>query len=185
MRSAAETLLPQWPNFHSINATAESTTLPPASIDFVIAGQAFHWFDPIATRKEFRRILKPPGIVALIWNERRLQESPFTQAYEKLVHEFETDLTAARAKSITATGREALNDFFPPASCHERVFDNPQKLDRQGLIDRISSSSYMPLPSDPRYPQMLQTANTIFDAHQQNGLVTMPHDTHVFFGRLS
>jgi SAM-dependent methyltransferase len=185
MRSAAETYLADFPNFHSISATAEATTLPPASVDFVVAGQAFHWFEPRATRKEFLRILKPAGIVALIWNERRLQDSPFTQAYEELIQKFQIDLTVAKSKSITATDSLAMQAFFSPAGCRQRTFDNPQLLDRHGLIDRISSSSYMPLPDNPRYAEMVQEASSIFDAHQHNGTVTMPHDTHVFFGQLS
>src|SRR5437764_251262 len=45
MREAAEKLLKGYRNFHSVNGTAESTTLAESSVDFVIAGQAFHWFD--------------------------------------------------------------------------------------------------------------------------------------------
>jgi len=185
MRSAAETHLARRPNFHSVDAVAEATTLPPASVDFVIAGQAFHWFDPPAARKEFLRILKPAGIVALIWNQRSLQDSPFAQAYERLTQDFQVDLVVAKFRSTTATDQSTLKSFFSPAGYQQRTFDNPQPLDHQGLIDRICSSSYMPLPSDPRYADMIQIASSIFDAHQHNGLVTMPHDTHVFFGRLA
>src|SRR5687767_9761581 len=45
MRAAAETLLASYPNYHSIAGTAEDTTLPDQSIDLIVAGQAFHWFD--------------------------------------------------------------------------------------------------------------------------------------------
>jgi hypothetical protein len=89
------------------------------------------------------------------------------------------------AWSLTPTGHSKLRNFFDPAGCQQRIFDNPQLLDRQSLIDRICSSSYMPLPGDPRYTAMLEAAISVFDAHQQNGLVKMPHDTYVFFGRLT
>jgi len=185
MRSAAETYLADFLNFHSISATAEATTLPPASVDFVVAGQAFHWFDPIATRKEFLRILKPAGTVALIWNERRLQNSPFANAYDVLIKNFQTDAKVVKARSLVGTDRTILNAFFAPATCQQRRFDNPQLLDRQGLIDRIFSSSYMPLPGSQRHAELLHAINAVFDAHQENGAVTMPHDTEVFFGQLS
>jgi SAM-dependent methyltransferase len=185
MRTAAESYLAQFPNFHSINATAEATTLPSASVDFVIAGQAFHWFDPIAAGKEFLRILKPAGTVALIWNERRLTDSSFAQAYDNLIKQFQTDPEVVKARSLIGTDQTTLQAFFSPGICRTRTFDNPQKLDRQTLIDRIFSSSYMPLPDSPRHAEMLQAINAIFDLHQNNGTVTIPHDTELFFGRLS
>jgi len=45
MREAGERLLRAYPKFNSIGTTAEATALPDSSIDFVTAGQAFHWFD--------------------------------------------------------------------------------------------------------------------------------------------
>jgi SAM-dependent methyltransferase len=185
MRSAAEIYLADFPNFHSISATAEATTLPPASVDFIVAGQAFHWFDPTAARKEFLRILKPAGTVVLIWNERRLQDFPFAEAYDQLIKQFQTDPEVVKARSLIGTDQTTLHAFFAPALCQQRTFDNPQQLDRQGLIDRIFSSSYMPLPGSPRHAELLQAINAVFDAHQDNGTVTMPHDTEVFFGRLT
>ena len=61
MRLAAERLLAGVKGFHSVDGRAEATTLPAGSVDFVTAGQAFHWFDPGPTRAEFRRLLTPGG----------------------------------------------------------------------------------------------------------------------------
>ena len=58
MRRKAEAALGSNPSFVSIDATAESTGLGDASVDFIVAGQAFHWFDPPRARREFTRILK-------------------------------------------------------------------------------------------------------------------------------
>src|SRR2546430_17738249 len=67
MRAAAERLLAAYPNFKSVVGTAEATTLTDASVDFVTAGQAFHWFDAAGARREFTRILQPGGWVVLEW----------------------------------------------------------------------------------------------------------------------
>ena len=53
MREAAEELLQAYPNFKSVHGTAEATTLDDSSVDFVTAGQAFHWFDIEGARREF------------------------------------------------------------------------------------------------------------------------------------
>ena len=63
MREAAERLLNKYPNFKSINGTAEATTLAIQNVDIITAGQAFHWFNQTKTRVEFLRILKPGGWV--------------------------------------------------------------------------------------------------------------------------
>jgi len=80
MREAGERLLSAYPRFTSVDGRAEATGLADASVDFVTAGQSLHWFDLKASRREFRRILKPSGWVAIVWNDRR-DESPFMQAY--------------------------------------------------------------------------------------------------------
>src|SRR5205085_307068 len=70
MREAGEKSIEQYPKFVSLEGFAEATTLSNHSVDFVVVGQAFHWFDQQSTRAEFSRILKPSGWVVLIWNER-------------------------------------------------------------------------------------------------------------------
>ena len=70
MRQAAELSLAHYPGFTSVDGRAEATTLADDSVDFVTAGQAFHWFDAAASRVEFNRILRPGGYTALVWNAR-------------------------------------------------------------------------------------------------------------------
>ena len=57
--------------------------LSPASVDLVTAGQAFHWFDRDRARAEFRRILRPIGMAAIIWNERLVSTSPFLELFQQ------------------------------------------------------------------------------------------------------
>ena len=70
MRTYAEAQLTGRPGFHSVPGSAEATTLPPASIDLLVAGQAFHWFNLAPARAELLRILRPGRWAALLWNER-------------------------------------------------------------------------------------------------------------------
>ncbi len=76
---------------------AEATTLADKSSDLVVCGQAFHWFDLGRSKNEFRRILRPPGWVALIWNERKTHTTPFLAAYEQLLKTYATDYRAHRS----------------------------------------------------------------------------------------
>ena len=54
MRAAGEEYLASFDSFVSIDASAEATTLESGTIDFVTAGQAFHWFEPVAACREFQ-----------------------------------------------------------------------------------------------------------------------------------
>src|ERR1019366_8204811 len=56
MRIAGEHMLRGFGNFHSVDGRAENTGLGDASVDLAVSGQAFHWFDPVRTRDELRRI---------------------------------------------------------------------------------------------------------------------------------
>src|SRR5438132_150300 len=69
MLESARESLNDCAGFVPVAGRAEATTLADRSVDFITAAQAFHWFDKEAARREFARILKPRGWVALIWNE--------------------------------------------------------------------------------------------------------------------
>ncbi len=77
MRVPLELLQRDWPSLQVVAGAAEATTLADASVDFVVVGQAFHWFDPWRTRLEFGRILRPGGRVALVWNVRDKSSTEF------------------------------------------------------------------------------------------------------------
>jgi SAM-dependent methyltransferase len=51
-----------------VAGTAESIPLPDSSADGVFAADAFHWFEAEAALAEIARILKPGGVLALLWN---------------------------------------------------------------------------------------------------------------------
>lgn len=182
MREAAGQLLSSYPTFRSVAAPAEATTLPDASVDLVTAGQAFHWFDPVRARREFARILRPGGWVALIWNERRIDDSPFSRDYEHLLSTFCPDYETIHHSHID---RAVLAQFFAPSPFETHLLDNHQSFDFEGLQGRLLSSSYAPESGDPRHEPMLAQLQQIFSRHQQNGRVRFDYDTQLFLGRLT
>lgn len=180
MRRAAERCLSEFPKFASIDGTAEATKLPDRSVDLVVAAQAYHWFDARLTRNEFARILKPGGHVALIWNERLLDENRFLIEYEALLKEFANDYDQVRHDLIDVARleREFSADFAHAA------FPNAQILDFQGLRGRMHSSSYMPPESDPRAPELSAKLESLFDKYSENGRIKLLYQTNVFYTRL-
>src|SRR5262249_3294809 len=91
MRAAGEEYLASYDGFNLVDGSAESTTLGEASIDFITAGQSFHWFDHDSARREFARILNANGWMVILWNDRRMEEAPFTRGYEAVLEQFGND----------------------------------------------------------------------------------------------
>ena len=177
MREAAEAYLGEFPNFISHDATAESTNLENASTDFVIAAQAFHWFDPVKTREEFKRILKPAGFIALIWNERQLDTTEFLREYEQLLLKYATDYERVRHENID---QPKLSAFFETGYESAR-FENVQVFDYEGLRGRLLSSSYMPADDDPIFPALEKELSAVFAKHSEKDRIKVFYDTNIYY----
>jgi SAM-dependent methyltransferase len=181
MREAGEQLLRGYERFRSIDATAEATTLFDHSVDFITAGQAFHWFDRLRVGAEFARILKPHGWIVLIWNERRIDSTPFLRAYEQLLRTYSTDYAEVDHKLID---QDVIRAAFPTMSFQLRTFNNEQRFDLAGVTGRLLSSSYAPETGHPKHAPLLAELAAIFEEHQQNGEIVLKYDTRVNYGQV-
>ena len=182
MRQAGEEYLASYDGFASINGSAESTTLDDASVDFVTAGQAFHWFDQNAARSEFTRILKPEGWVVVIWNERLTDTTPFVRAYESLLREFGTDYASVKE---SYPNEQHMRDFFGANPYNSHGLPNFQGFDFDGVAGRLRSSSFIPAPDAPNFAPMMEELQRIFVEFNQDGQVRLEYTTHVYFGHLA
>jgi len=180
MREAGEEFLRSYVNFTSVAGAAEVTTLPDASVNFVTAGQAFHWFEPKAARREFCRILAPGGWVVVVWNDRRM-DTPFARDYEAMLTHYGTDYTQVRDSYPQA---QTIKNFFGDVAFAERNLNNGQLFDWNGLSGRLRSSSYAPREGHANYAEMMEELGRIFRAHQEDGRVRMEYVTRVYFGQL-
>ena len=180
MRRAGDAFLSGYPNFQSLDGTAEHTGLPDASLDLVAAGQAFHWFDPAVARAEFRRILRPPRWVVLIWNERRVS-GPFLEGYEALLNRWAPEYKVVDHRRIDSN---LLREFFGSDDWELATFDNEQIFDFAGLRGRLMSSSYAPQPDSDAFEPMMAELEGLFQAHNDSGAVRLMYDTVVYYGKL-
>ena len=182
MRQAGETHLDGYTNFESVDGRAEATGLAPASADLATVGQAFHWFNPNHTRREFMRILRPPGWVVLVWNSRRAHSTPFLRGYEQLLRDLISDYARVTEKNI---GDEALSDFFGGrARFEEAWFENVQNLTWEELRGRALSSSYAPQAGDPAHAGFVERLRRLYDEHEENGRIAFEYDTRLYWGCL-
>lgn len=163
-----------------IDGSAEKTTLPDHSVDLITCAQAFHWFDALASKAEFARILKPGGWVALIWNERRTDENEFSREYEALMHRFNPDYHKTQDHGLAA-----LQAFMDPHPVIQRTFDFRQELTREGLIGRSMSSSYAPARGTALETLFKGELSSLFERFADEGRVMMRYQTQLFLSQWS
>jgi SAM-dependent methyltransferase len=185
MRAAAAELLGGHPRFRQQSGRAEATGLADASVDAIVAGQAFHWFEPKAARREFVRVLRPGGLVALIWNDRRLAGCPLLEDYDRLLSEHCPEY-GERLRS--APPEPGLAAFFSPTPMHAACFENSQRLDWEGLRARALSASYVPRHG-PAHEGFFAGLRESFRRHAAPAAdgrpaVDLLYDTRVFWGLL-
>jgi len=149
-----------------IDGTAEATGLPNASVDVVAAFQAWHWVEHAVAVAEARRILRPGGRLAVVYNERD-ERNPFTAAYGAIVRRHMLEPTeqqrAAALLAFTTIDPERTRRF---------EFVNVQRFDRDGLHQRARSTSYLP-QSGPAADAMHAEIDESFGAHERDGAVDM------------
>ena len=157
MREQAECVLDGREGYRSVCGAADNTGLSDVSVGCVTAAQAFHWFDADAFKRECRRILKPGGIVAIVYNMREVK-SPYMQAFAQLTRRF-----CPAFKGFSNGLDEAELPSFFDGPCDVRWWANPQLLTHEAFVARALSSSRAPREDDASYLQYLEELNALFD----------------------
>lgn len=168
------------PAAEALSGSAEQIPLPDASVDAITIGQAFHWFRHDEAIPELQRVLRTGGRVAVLWNardqedalQRRISDliSPFVPAGRPGPQEWRLDLAA---------GPLAESARFGPLE--ERRFRFVQRLDADGLSDRIASMSFVAsAPADARRALEAELRALV---ERHGGRVDFPYVTWVFVSR--
>ncbi len=180
MLAAAKLTLSGFSNVSFSTGTAEATGLAEGSVDTVTAAQAFHWFDVDAFKAESRRILRPGGNAALIWNSWD-GEAPIihkqTQLFQKHCPRFK-----GFSGGITRDDERIARYFGGSYSC--RAFENPLVFTRQLFLNRCLSSSYSLKPGDSGFEAYVCDIHKFFDRFSSNGALTLPNRSIVYFGKV-
>jgi SAM-dependent methyltransferase len=157
----------------ALDGTAESIPLADETADAVTAAQAFHWFDADRALPELRRVLRPRGGVALIWNVRD-EEDPLHQAYGEAIRPFKGD-------DYPAGGYPAVGLVASPlfSDVHERTFRHVQVMDADGLAERAASVSFVARLPEHERAELLDRVRALAPP----GTFEFPYVTKVFTGR--
>ena len=141
------------PGARVLAGSAEKIPLPSASVDAVVVGHAWHWFDPARAVPEVARVLVPGGTLALAWNDRDESE-PWMATLGAIMHR--------QAAQVIDTSPEIGPPFGPPERMETRW---RQPASRQEILDMVASRSYViSMPAGER-EQLLGEVAELLDEH--------------------
>ncbi len=157
-----------------VSGTAESIPLDDGSADAVTAAQAFHWFDPDRALPELKRVLRPRGGIALIWNVRD-ESHPLHQSYAEAIRPYKGEAYPSGG------GHPAAKPLTSPlfTDVEERTFPHVQLMDADGLVARAASVSFIARLGEEERAALLDRIRALAPP----GKFEFPYVTKVFTGR--
>lgn len=177
MIQASKEFLKDYKSCTFIERSAEDTGLPDSSVDLVTVAQAFHWFKADRVVKEFERILKSDGVVLLVWNNRKMEPTPFTKELDTLLKKYCTEYEKL---VYTEVDSKLILDRFKGWQSENFSFNNYQDVTFDGLKGRLDSSSFCPPKDGESYPPLIDELKQLFKSFEQNGIVRMDYDCNMY-----
>lgn len=157
--------------------TAEDLPLEDSSAGLVIAAQALHWFDHPRFYAEARRVLAQGGLIAIIQNDRALQQLPLFEDYESFLEEHSPGYTRDyRSFDVVS---ELSDAGFGDASRVTAKWTRP--LTHEQFIELARSSSQMhtvvKLLGEKETTRRLRV---LLEHHHPSGQLEIPYISELF-----
>lgn len=173
-----ERLAAAHPDVEAIEGTGEAIPLPDRSVDAVTCAQSFHWFANEQALAEIHRVLRPSGVLGLVWNERD-ESVPWVAALDALIRPYRGDAPSQQSREwrrlFPGSG------FGPPKQCHfTHVHEGPPEI---VIIERCLSISYIAaLPAEEQAALSARIAALISETPALAGRarVAFPYQTTAF-----
>ena len=131
-------LIESHPSVKAMDGTAHTIPIADATLDAVLCAQSFHWFANRSALVEIGRVLKPGGMLGLIWNNRDA-DTPWVAAIEAVTAPYERSIPSQKS----GAWRQLFpSDGFGPLS--EQSYEHGHRGDPEKIIiERVRSLSYI------------------------------------------
>ena len=162
------------PQARTAVASAESLPVGDRSVDVVVAAQAFHWFDHDVALPEIARVLKPGGVLALVWHFRD-DKIPWVRRLG--------DLIGTQEQLADPSVPLAESGLFEPVEAKQ--FKHWQDINRESIVDLVlSRSNVSTLPDDERDAKLAEVVAFYDDFGRGYDGMQLPYVTHCFRARV-
>ena len=178
MRAKLESSLP---HVLALDGTAEGIPLPNHSVDAVVVGQAFHWFDSVRAVSEIRRVLRPGGGVGLIWQVRDASR-PWTARLDEIIDRADDGHPRFR----TGAWREGFDRTALFEPLQEATFETVQRGSPETIVDRVASISYVAAMSADRRRVVLDEVRELLATAPETAgsdFVELPYRADTYWAR--
>jgi SAM-dependent methyltransferase len=165
------------PDVEVVDGTAEELPLAMDTVDAVVAGQAFHWFDPWMALSEMRRVLRDRGGVGLVWNVRDDQVRWVRRWTELLA-----PVSDGAPRERLSRWRDALDRTTLFSDPETATFPNPQLVAPEVLLDRVASTSFVAALDVPARRSLLDDFRDLLESDPETRgrtEITVPYRTEV------
>ncbi|MBY8879827.1 class I SAM-dependent methyltransferase [Actinacidiphila acidipaludis] len=177
--------------------TAESTGLPDACADAVVAAQSWHWFQEDEALAEVERLLRPGGALALVWNTYDTSV-PWVRDYQDIYFRLAPrDLPRPPLGSLPGdpgagpgvgpgAWREAFEERKGWGVIEERHWPNPHSTTVEDVVERMMSSSHIAVLDPAAQARVRAEVEAVLGAHDAtrgSDAVEMPYTTDVYWLR--
>ena len=151
------------------------------AVDLVLAAQSWHWLDQQRAPRLVAALLRPGGVLALVWNRPMHEQNPLREPLDAVYADLAPSLQVARPwEHSVAADLEALagsglfRDFETAAFAHQQTYSTADYLD----LMRTQSDHRL---LTPEQLERLQGIGAVIDA--AGGRMTIDYSTIVIMGR--
>lgn len=141
------------PGVRALAGTAEGLPLPDHSVDALVFGQSWHWVDVAAASAEAARVLRPGGVLGLVWNIRDTR-TPWVAEMTEIMHR-------AAAEKMMDSGGPRIAEPFPLPD--ERSWEWSDPMTRSGLWHMMHSRSYIITAEEAERQDIESRLEALFD----------------------
>jgi SAM-dependent methyltransferase len=169
------------PGIRVVAGTAEAIPVRNASVDVVTCASAFHWFDHSRALPEINRVLASGGRLGIIWNRRDKLEG-WAAEFWNITEKHRGDTPGYR----TGAWRAALESSPLFGDISEHWFEFTQRVDRDGLLARIASISFIETLPGPQRASVIAESARLLDSHPDTKgrtVFALPYHTAVYITR--
>ena len=174
MRAIAAREFAQYPSCQVVDGRSEATTLADNSIDLITAAQAIHWFAPQAAKKEFHRILKPAGWLAICRNYGTNHE--LGEALQD-VFPVETD-----TETLMIGKSQPRSFYFGDGEYRRQEYPFKTQVSWEEFFGGLSTASFAPDEDNLLYAEFENGARKVFDRFSSDGLILQHGVTELYLG---